>query len=184
MQTNSRNALKVGVLFFYFDYNDSKSQRAEDVVAILLKQLVYQLDELPDRLDEVYERYIKQGLRERPATDILTKLLIECSKFDKVFLVIDAFDECQEKERSKMILCFQQLSKSGISQFITTRSHLYDNLVQQLGSDPMEICAQGNDIKEYIRKRLENKAEYLERNLQMRITDVISNGVDGRCLCA
>ena len=150
----------------------------ENVISILLKQLLYQLESFPQPLIETYNRCMERGEQDKPGIDALIELLITCSrKFDRVYCIIDGFDEFPARGRSKLLFCFQQISECGIKLCLTTRSHLVE-LVTQLESDSLEISAQYEDVKEYLAQRLERNV-YLHEQLRQRIVEEISAGVDG-----
>lgn len=170
----------MGVIFFYFDYNDSNNQTAEDVVAMLLKQILYQLDQLPLTLDETYDRCMEHGERDRRNSDAFTELLIECSKkFDSVFRIIDAFDECREGQRPSMVSCLQQLYESGMRLFLTSRSHLLEELKRSFEAIDCKIIAQDDDIKKYLEQNLRHKSG-LHSELKAEIIKKIADGVSGK----
>ena len=182
-KTNILNRERVGVVFYYFDYN-IKDQTAEYVVKCLLKQLVYQLGPLPPKLESAYDNWIKDSAK--PPHDLFSDLLVACSKqFSTVFIVLDAFDECLEDERLEVVKHLEQFSKSGFRQFLTTRPHVraLDKVKKALkatDSDILEIEANKEDVEKYITRKLDEKIEDIEETLRMTIVEKISLGVQGQ----
>jgi hypothetical protein len=184
-QTNNRNTLKTAVLFFYFDYNDPSARTADAVVSALLKQLVYQLDSLPKQLESSYDQCLNNGLS-KPEMDTLTDMLVAfSSQFSKIFIVIDAYDECLEEERELLNPCLQRFSQSGINLFLTARPHPWslDSLAERLPAvEFLEIKAEDDDVKIYVMEVLERnpQAKGLHRDLKKKIVEHISIGTEGQ----
>lgn len=186
-KTNNLNSEKVGVIYFYFNYQDPKSQSAEDVVACLLKQLIYQSASLPENLESAYDRWVSSGTL-KPNLDTLVELLADCGEsFDRVFILCDALDECLEAERLKLISRFQRFTECGFKLFVTTRPHLVDideGLLRELEITPSEmlaISADKGDVEKYLNEELEKEDELREDpDLKTDIIKKISAGVDGQ----
>ena len=151
-------------------------------IEMLLKQCCYWLETLPPNLEEAYNRYQKSGEKQRPDLDEFTELLIDCcQKFnDRVFFLIDAFDECAERERPIVVTCLKRLQESGIRLLLTTRTHLSEDLRTELNSEVLEIRAQQEDVKTYLSYIIEAKAKHLRLDFRTELVDSISNGVDGK----
>src|SRR5271169_5629853 len=73
-QTNSLNHVKTGVAHFYFDQNDRIHQKAVHVIRCLLKQLVFQLDSVPNALESTYDLFLQNDGQE-PEKELFNVLL-------------------------------------------------------------------------------------------------------------
>jgi hypothetical protein len=196
LQTNSLNRKKIGVAFFYFDNHDPNDQEADDFVRSLLKQLVYQSKfcDLPDTLGKMYDRQISMGDSAEPTRDQFVSRLAECfAKFDTVFVVIDAFDECADNERPKILADLQRLSGMAAHKlrlFLTGRTHVFetpelrndDQLQLWLRDASMQpIHASQDDIVLYLTTTLEKRAKGPEyEELRSRVVSEISSRADGQ----
>lgn len=118
-----------------------------------------------------------------PDTRQFAELLIDFSKqyFKSVFILIDAMDECLESHRSEMLSYFRLLSEAGIRIYLTSRSHLLDEIVGKLGeSRIMEIRAQDHDVEKYLIETLEIKAAHVKPALKTSIAKRIVSQADGK----
>jgi hypothetical protein len=133
-------------------------QTADQVLACILRQLV-QYKALPRELDEAYDKWIRQGQRNRPDGQFFAGLVTQCSKeFKACFVVLDAFDECGEEERDTLVIYLQQFLVSGVRVYVTTRPHLRDPLVEFFGrSSLLEITADAADIEVFVKESLKGK---------------------------
>src|SRR5947207_592686 len=121
---DSLNSEKVGILQFYFAYEDFTIQTAEDVVRSLLRQLVCLLDRLPIGLEDTYDFLIERG--RSPDNKELVDLLHGCLResFHVVYIFLDGLDECREKERFSVLELISGFPKPVVRLFLTTRTHL------------------------------------------------------------
>ena len=102
-----------------------------------------------------------------------------------IFIVLDAFDECLERERLELVKYLDQFSKFGLRQFLTTRFHVrgFDKVKKALkatDSDILEIEAKEEDVEKYISGKLDDKSEDLDEELKTAIVKKISLGVQGQ----
>lgn len=146
------------VLHFYFDFNDMDKQSHEKMIRSLIMQLSTQNGVIPQPLMSTYESCVN-GQRQ-PSTDALLETLHNLIQdYRKVFLILDALDECTE--RLELLSMLQQIAswKSGISILVTSRieADIGENL-DAIGTK--KICIQNNlvdnDIRAYVRERLSN----------------------------
>jgi len=190
VQTNSRNRKKVAVLHFYFDYTERKSQNTEDFLRSLLKQVLYQLGDIPATVEKAYDQWISQGVSAEPERKSMCSLLEECfAKFTTVFVVIDAFDECNEKEVSKILKDLETLPLFQLRLLITGRNHVFESLTlrkfsqgKQWGQDAnyQTISAATDDIDKYLAKELAENAEGSKEEHRTMIKEAISSQADGQ----
>jgi hypothetical protein len=185
-QTNTRNTSKTAVLFFYFDYTDPSARTAEAAISALLKQLVYQLGSLPKQLESIYDKSLMEGPTSKPQIDTFAELFIAFSaQFSKVFILIDAYDECLKEDRPLLNSWLQRFSESRIRLFMTTRPHPrgLDLLAEKLQAVvSLEIKAKDDDVKRYVVEVLEKdpRAEDLHHDLKKKIVEHISIGTEGQ----
>jgi ATP/maltotriose-dependent transcriptional regulator MalT len=141
----------------YFDYTDRKNHTRERVAAIILKQLVKQLDTVPTDLETMYDTCDRQSTR--PTFSKLIELIIVLSReFGSVLVLLDAFDECDEAQQDDVLSLVCKISTSGISVFITTRLHLLET-VRGVIERPtiLEVNAQQVDVERYLTAKLKEK---------------------------
>lgn len=176
--TNSLVDPRIAVIHFYFDYNDEKNQKAGDLIRSLLKQMVYQLDSVPDDVVTAYRRASEKG--REPNRRSFIELISTCArKFSKIFILIDAYDECVEGERG-LLTEFFDLLEGGVNLFtyITTRVHLRNDLKDKFQrAIELEIRASDEDVTKYLTERLAEK--HLNLDLKKKIVGMISDRAEG-----
>ena len=143
----------MGVAYIYCSYKDAEQQTPVNLIANLLQQLFLQC---PYPIHEVAESYREHAKRQsRPLLNEFLDLLRSVIRtFSKVFIVIDALDECPEGDEIR--LTFINAIKKLVSRsdvLVTSRS--IPAIEHELGGvDRLEIKASEGDIKEYLEKRL------------------------------
>jgi hypothetical protein len=84
----------VALAYVYCDFRRYHEQKAEDLLSSLLKQLSQGRSSLPDPVRSLYDEHRRN--RTRPSvSDISTNLQSVAAMYSRVFIVIDALDECQ-----------------------------------------------------------------------------------------
>ena len=90
---------QAGIAYFYFDFNNqSIMQDHNRLLRSLVEQLSSESGDIPKPLAALYRR-CRNGTVQPMTTDLLETLQSIIRNFSHVYLVIDAFDECKEKEK-------------------------------------------------------------------------------------
>ena len=185
--TNAFIDQNVVVAYFYFDYyeqgNIAQNYQLDDgMIASLLKQLAFKQLALSKRLPgpvlDLHQRMTRQ-LRPPKHEDLQETLLLTCSEFDRVFVVIDALDECNKSQRSAVLRALSKLCQcSPVSMFITSRPHAEDISKVFKKSHKIVIEAEPSDIKKYVHDKLNNSVEVDTIDFEFRnlIVNKISQG--------
>ncbi|KAE8448932.1 hypothetical protein EG329_008728 [Mollisiaceae sp. DMI_Dod_QoI] len=174
----------VAVAFFYFDYRSQDYQTPANVIASLLKQIVAQSSILPPSASELYEKFKKQ--RDCPQFQELqnTPLLV-LRDFSRLFLVIDALDECDAKKHRKPFLkVLKDLESTSAKVFVTSRPHP-DDIKKSLCSCPkIKVEASDEDIRKYLAHKIEQDGDtdLIDEKLKDEIVSSITNGARGMFL--
>lgn len=191
--TNHHNRHKTGVIQFYFDATlDKQRQKIDNFLRSLIKQSIYQLENIPDSIVNTYDRVSNDGKSAEPNTSALTALLNDCfHSFSTIFVVIDALDECDKWEMIKIVRELQQLPKSNLRLFVTGRPHVLnyrhydknDPIHEWLkGATTQEIIAAKTDIEKYVRERYKTEAigsDEISEQLRDGITKLILSQPEG-----
>jgi hypothetical protein len=189
--TNSRSREKIGLVYFYFDNHNRNYQTPEDFVRSLLKQLLYhQRLCLPESLTSLYDVVMEQGKTAEPDTDKLVSVLGDCFRaFDKVFVLVDAFDECVEDVRPVIMSHIRKLPQTHLRLFLTGRvgvfnaRNLHDDEELQVWltqTAKMTLSASDEDIYLYLTDELDKKAKSLDARLKAKIANSIRDQVTGQ----
>lgn len=173
----------VAVCFLYFDYR-IKYDSVTELVGIILRQLAAQKLPLAKPVRSLFELY---GLRNSkpPLRDYISTLQCTLCEWDKVFLVVDAIDECSSSNSTRQAFLadldtIQANSKLRI--MITGRPN--PDVVEVMRfkkSTFLEIRARDEDVETYITDRL-RKSDGLARQpemLQQKIKTKVTQAVDG-----
>lgn len=169
------------IAYIYFNFRRQDDQKLTDLVACILRQSIQQLAQLPDSVSAL-ERQC--GHSKRPS---LEELLAALQSVDaacaRVFIVVDALDECQTSDGCRARLLSELLklqTKCGVNVFATSR-FIPDIMDNFQGGTMLEIRASNEDVERYVKGRMENLQPFVHRNkqLQEEIKAGISTAVDG-----
>lgn len=134
------------VLCLFMNYNESKMHTPEHIFGSLLRQLVQlrgSQDPLPKGLLEYYQRAQSIGAKAkfREVREIICNTI---STYERIYVVVDALDECSQKYRFSLLQDIQSLDHDRLSLMITERP---DIPVDARGMI-CDVCQQ-RDQKEY-----------------------------------
>ncbi|KAJ9419395.1 hypothetical protein FOXG_06622 [Fusarium oxysporum f. sp. lycopersici 4287] len=169
----------IGIAYIYCNFQRTHEQKATDLLASLLKQLAQRRPTLPDSVGKMYKRHHRY--QTRPLFDeISTTLQSVSTLYSRVFIVIDALDECQASGgcRSRLlngIFDLQENSKAKI--FATSRDiPEISEKFRKRRSLEIEIYAHDVDVHRYLDGNM-FQMQYsvgcnpeLEREIKTRIT--------------
>ena len=95
---NLKENTDFALAYFYFDFtSDAKRKTSSCLIRSFLTQLSFQLHKRPDELLELYEK-CQHGSQQAPTADLMKVLKSIIGKFQHVYFIIDALDECSEWE--------------------------------------------------------------------------------------
>ena len=180
--TQFRNDKNIGIAYLYCNFRRRDEQKIDDLLAGLLKQLAQALDPLPDFLKSLYDKH--KHNRTRPTLDeILQALESVATLYTKVFIIVDALDECLAigSHRSKFLSrIFNFQKESGSNLFMTSR-HLPEITEIFHGHVSLEIRALESDVRRYVDGHLSNLPSFVRRSpdLQEEVKTGIVDAVDG-----
>ncbi|KAH3629536.1 hypothetical protein KXW27_002712 [Aspergillus fumigatus] len=176
----------VGVAYVYCEFNRWHEQKAGDLLINILKQLCLMKPSLPDGVMKLHKQCNgrKNLLR---SEDISETLQLVAAMFSKVFVVIDALDECQTFDGSQakfLAEIFKLQSNSATNIFATSRpTHIPEPFRDKTA---LEIHASEADVNRYLEKNMFRLPGFVNRSpgLQEEIRTSITKRVDGMFLLA
>lgn len=138
-------------------------------------QLVSRKSVIMEELTEAYKKHSKEGT---------TPSLRECCRlvhaaigcFPKIYLIIDAWDECAEGTRDILFTEIRKM-KPPISVLITSR-HTSTNHYDQESALRLEIEADAVDVRQYLEERIKDSMAlqaYFKNDKDLH--DVIISGI-------
>ena len=150
LHTRFNGSRDVGIAYIYCHFRRREDQRLEDLLLNLLKQLSETTECLPGDSRALFERH--QEKHTRPLFDEIWGTLKSVSGlFQRVFVVVDALDECQADDGCQAGLIAHLLklqSECGANIFATSR--LTDIVKKFRGSLSLEIRAVEADVRKYL----------------------------------
>ncbi|KAL5088041.1 hypothetical protein Trisim1_007209 [Trichoderma cf. simile WF8] len=175
----------VGVAYYYCNFKRQDEQTAVRIISCLLRQLCASQTPLPDVMKTFHKKHAT--ISTRPSLEVISVALQSvASIYSKVFIAIDALDECQPTERSLFLSkLFDLQAKTEINIFATSRPILE---IEKLfnGCQSIDIVASPDDIYKYIDGHISQLSDFVQHNpeLQEQIKMEISASVQGMFLLA
>jgi len=146
------------VACFYFDFATRKEQSPTTVLSSLLKQVVGGLEEIPAKIVEAFRDQRKATGGRRLGLGEIVELLQDISSSRRIFICIDAPDECVTEYRAKLFDSLKQiLHKSPSTRvFLAGRSHVRDEVEKHLARRVVAVSitpSKGDTIR-FLRAKL------------------------------
>ncbi|KAF2189350.1 ankyrin, partial [Zopfia rhizophila CBS 207.26] len=145
---------KFGIAFVYYDFQMCDQQKPVAILASLVRQLVQEQPCVPESVKYLYNDHKSKpssSLRIGAFSKVLQSIV---SGYTRVFIVIDALDECREPDRSAVLSEISQLqAEARINLFTTSRpgQRIQTEIEKRF---PMmrsvEISARDDDVGKYI----------------------------------
>jgi hypothetical protein len=169
LTTRFQNDSGVGIAYLYCNFRRKDDQKAQDLLASLLKQLSQQRSSLPDSVNSLYGRH--KDKRTRPSLEeILGILQAVAAAYSRVFIIIDALDECQISDGCRQRFLsglFNLHAKCGVNLFATSRP--ISNIEKEFEGIPMlEIRASEEDVRRYLEGHMFRLPGFVVRSLKLQ----------------
>jgi hypothetical protein len=171
------------VAYFYFDFNDGEKQRHENLIRSLITQLSTPSAKTPEALQALYSR--NQDGQQQPSNDRLVATLQSIlGDFPKTYIILDALDECTDRE--ELLELIREISgwKMGKIHILATsrRERDIEEALEPLLTD--QICIQSaqvnGDIQLHIRERLHNDPKLKKWPVKVK-EEIEETLMDGAC---
>jgi Cdc6-like AAA superfamily ATPase len=170
------------VAYIYCNYKQQHEQLLENLLASLLRQLAEGKPDLPHDIKLLHNRYKEK--RSRPSVDEISAVLQSvATQYSRVFIVIDALDECHGNGNCKEKLLSEisiLQAKCGINFFATSRS-IPDTTQRFDQGLKIEIRAEKQDVEKYVNSHIRELPSVVRKNpqIQKEIISGIVNSIDG-----
>jgi Cdc6-like AAA superfamily ATPase len=184
LHTKYHTDVSIGIAYLYCNFRRQYEQRSTDLLASLLKQLVRRRPFIPESMQGLYECH--KARETHPSFDEISKVLQSIvADYQKVFIIIDALDECQvsdRRERKRLLSeIFNLQAKMGANLFATSRP-VPDIATEFEGkSTQLEIRAGDNDLQRYLDGHMSRLPSFVSRSrdLQEEIKVEITKAANG-----
>lgn len=163
--TRSEKDTTTGIAYIYCNFRRKDEQKIEDLLASLLKQLAGGRFSLPGNVKELYDGHKKKGTW--PSSDEISRALHSTAAlFSRLFVIVDAIDECQVSDgcRSKLLSeIFNLQAKFDVNIFVTSRfspeiEEWFESCVK------LEIRATEEDIRTFLNHQMSPRRAFLRKN--------------------
>lgn len=170
----------IGVAYIYCNFWQQGTQKIDNLIASLLKQLAQCQSSLTGSVKNLYDQH--EAKRTRPSLDEILRVLRSIvTMYSRLFIIVDALDECQVSDGSRarfLSELFILQTQHGVNIFATSRfipqilDHFHNNVT-------LEICARDEDVRQYLHGRIAQSGSKFLKTYGEEIKTVITNLVDG-----
>jgi hypothetical protein len=151
-----------GLAFIYCDYKQSALQSLERFIGSIIRQLAQRASAIPQSVCNLHEKYRAKGT---PAslTEYMELLQSLAKGFDEMYLVIDALDECIDRNGESIWsgLLTQVMTHVPNLRLLCTSRHISDMGGVLRDSTRIEIRADDADIRTYILAQVKSRDRLL-----------------------
>jgi hypothetical protein len=172
----------VGIAYIYCNFRQQDVQTAQGLLRNLLKQLAQGLSSLVDCVKDLYNR---PGVKQSPPSfnSFSRALQSVAAMYSRVFIVVDALDECQAFGSCRSTFLseiFSLQAKTGASFFATSRP-IPDIEGEFKGCLTREILASDEDIHRYLDEHMSQLPKFILSlpELHKEIRTEITRAVEG-----
>ena len=172
----------------YCDYRDQIQQTSSNLLGAIIKQLLAYLEPLPADILDIYQRNRREG-NGLGFVDAKTMLASALTYFGRVYVCIDALDECSSRAMGELLKGFHSSMANSTRLFMTGRLHVRAYIEQYLEIDtspepaaPITIVADLGDIRKFLENEIDNydpEPQTMNDALRGEILDAIPAKSDG-----
>lgn len=192
-----REEQNTAILYHYFDFGNKINSSTESALRSLVAQLVKQTSRLPKALYQLRQKKFcdtRYGTRlemqvesvAQPSVLELSNILYDSmDEYERIYIILDALDECVDRQKLLSILQRLVYSKTGnIHILVTSRSDadLEESLTPMMTAYILiESGLIEPDIRSYIQDQLRNnpKLKRWPQKVQERIESALMTGAQG-----
>ena len=172
----------IGVAYIYCDYLKHGEQTPINLVGSLLKQLAEQQNPISGSLKNYYDEHRRSNTNPSPER-AFEVLKADCDIWSRIYIIIDALDECSEKDATRQIVVKGLLSLQGskrINILVTSRP-IPSILCNFELWERLKIRADSEDIHRYLLGQMDrfSKRILADKDLQAKIINGIIDAADG-----
>jgi Cdc6-like AAA superfamily ATPase len=180
LTTRFYNDKSIGVAYLYCNFRRQDEQKADALLASLLKQLVECQPSLPSSVKDLYNRH--KTKHTRPSLgEISRSLRSVVATYSRVFIVIDALDECLVSHNYRSTFLSEMFSlqdKCKANLFATSRS-IPEIITKFNDSTLIEIRAHDEDVRKYLDSHISQSESTILQSYREEIKTKITKAVDG-----
>jgi GTPase SAR1 family protein len=172
----------VAVAYLYCDFGRQDEQTVDNLTASLLRQLAEGQSPLSKTMKDLYSKHEKKQTRP-PLEDISEALQTVAASYSRVFILVDALDECQARTgcQTRFLLEIFGLQEKCNVNLLSTSRFTPEITWMFKGSETLEIRANSKDVRKYLDGRMFQLPDFVghNRELQEEIKTMIVQSADG-----
>jgi hypothetical protein len=184
VQHHCQSRLSFAIAYFYFDFSDTEKQRSDNLIHSLVTQLSAHSSSCPDTLKALYSQNLS-GQQQSNTEGLMVTLKHIIGSFKQVYVVLDALDECQDREQLLALVEEIVNWKIGKLHILATSRAEWDivDCISPLVTAQINLCSTlvDADIQTHLRERLRNDSR-LKRwpaKVHEQIEAVLMEGAHG-----
>ena len=161
----------VGVAYLFCSYKSKTDQSAASLFAALLKQLVRNRPEIATPVTQMHELHLKEG--SKPSfSDILRALQSAFSAHATTFIVVDALDECSDRDgaRGQLIDKLHELQAGEDVRLLFTSRSIPEITRKFCSDSTLEVRANEEDVKSFVAGQIPRLPVCIQRDEQLILT--------------
>lgn len=168
---------QIGLAHLFFDYRRQDQQSLEILLSGLLKQLVSQHLLLPKQVEDCFT--IHQQEYSGRARAIMLTLEAVIASFSRVFIVLDAVDECLAPAQhcTDLLCAIQELQKRHKLQLLATSRLIPEVTERFTAASVLQIQANSQDVRKYLTEQIHRLPGFVRKDVQLQ-NEVVSNIVE------
>jgi hypothetical protein len=148
----------VALACLYFNYQ--KPSTPTEIIANVLKQVLEGNINIPPEVESLYESH--EPRKTRPNINEFIRLLAtESARYTSCFVVLDALDECTEKDNTGVKVMAELHKIPNFRFMITGRPHV-EKLLSRYPAAKLEIRARDEDIRRSLETNITESYEIFE----------------------
>lgn len=173
-----QNDDSVGIAFIFYNYQ--QPQTLAELYSSLLGQLIYPRG--AKSITQLYNDHTRRGTRPS-SEEVFNALNRAISEYSRVFLIIDALDECGVSDNVRLGIIaglFKLQNGTTANLFVTSRHmSMITEKFESRGSTILEIRARDEDIKSYVESHIPDMPPFDTPGLKEEIKTAIVEATDG-----
>ncbi|KAH7187139.1 hypothetical protein DER44DRAFT_173741 [Fusarium oxysporum] len=187
VQTRLSHNPNIGIAYIYCNFRREQEQKIDGLLANLLKQLSRGWHSLPESVNSLYGKHKKNATRPL-VEEVSATLQSVVVLYAKVFIIVDALDECQTVDdcRGKLLSEIFMLQGRFTVNICATSRPISDVTCIFHRALRLIIHATKDDVALYLEKHMGTLRSVVKTNprLQEQIKTKISDAVDGMFILA
>ena len=146
------------------------------------------MERIPEEISRAFQEQKRTLGGCRPQLVDIAKMLQATTSSQPTFICIDALDECEGVQRSRILGSLKQILEMspGTRIFMTGRPHIRAEIEKRLAGRVIgvHLCPKKHDIITYIRARLgeDETPDAMDENLEADIIEKIPQNISEMCV--